>query len=211
MKMAMTLVLAGVAICFEASARPKASWTPPPSRFTEYEWTNATPSWAKTGNERGGTVVWFYKEMTQAEALPVLLRALDNGETWLQVKAVESIARLTVDLPPDFLAKVEKWYVSIAMTAYSPGQGELSSEQDDRLFLKFALARLIFRLDSTKGKELLSKLDNDDHSPFIRAMAREYLKQLTAPEMAEQSLPPVSGTRGTPAACAPVAPGIPER
>ena len=46
----------------------------------------------------------------------------------------------------------------------------------------------------------------------IRASKSHPTKELLVPEkIAEQTLPPVSGTRGTPAAYAPAAPGIPER
>jgi hypothetical protein len=196
----LSRVIIFAASVITTTARPETSWTPPPSRFAEYEWTNATPSWAKTRQERSGTVVWFYKEMTQEEALPVLLRTLDRGETWLQLIAAGEIQRLTIPLPADFGGKVWDWYEHIDVSNYPDEQNRLSDVQKDRIALKFSLALLLYKADRQRGAATLQQMSAEGKPVFMKTMALEALKHL---KQSEQKAEPPARPYGSPAAGSP--------
>lgn len=158
--------------------RPNPSWTPPPIRFSEEEWKTKSPSWSNTRNERGGTVVWFYKEMSQEAALPVLLRALDFGETWLQITSVEELNRLTIPLPDGFEDKLVMFYQSIDLSKIPKKRNEISQADDERIGLKMSLAMLLYKLNQDRGIEVLKKLSEDTPQQWVRDIVKTMLKEL---------------------------------
>jgi len=125
--------------------------------------------------ERGGRVVWFYKEMSQQEALPVLLRALDHGETWLQVKAARELNQLTVPFATDFGQKTLLFFESIQTSKLSPVRSELSPSDTDRFALKVELAILLVKLDRNSGLKVMKDMATNSSQPWVRGAFSQIL------------------------------------
>ncbi|MGA2139910.1 MAG: hypothetical protein ABSH14_13720 [Verrucomicrobiia bacterium] len=173
---AIAFLLSLVAV---SRAAPTASWTPPPERFTADEWTNRSPTWAATESDRGHTIVWFYKEMKQEEALPVLLRALDYGETWLQTKAVQQLEKLTIPFPKDFEGKLVPFYDSIQLDKFPADIKAFSAIENDRAALKFELAILLFKINPERGRATIKTLAKAAPQEQFRSVAKQMILELT--------------------------------
>ena len=152
------------------------SWTPPPQAFDEEEWISETPSWSSTVNERHGTLIWFYNEMTPQQALPVLLRALTHGETWLQAEASGYLNSFYTSLPSNLLPRFISFYRSIDI--YGENSDEEPTVRELRVSLKFSILEIIEKYNFRTALELLNETKQETTDPKQRIIIDDMIREL---------------------------------